>query len=221
MPQLPNERQYRSMVAPFSVTVEEATKRFDTEYYVEGYASTFNDPYKLYEFDGWEYWEVIDPHAFAGCDMSDVIMQYDHTGRVYARMSNGTLLVEPDGHGLFTAADLGKTTLSRQMWEDVATGLVTRMSWAFTIAPDGISYYEDEANRRVTSTITQVEKMYDVSIVSHPADPNTSISARSLLNGVIERKQEEHLLRVAADRERTRSLLALKAKAAIVRNQNR
>lgn len=221
MPQLPNERQYRSMVTPLAIAVEETTKRFDTEYYVEGYASTFNDPYKLYEFDGWEYWEVIDPGAFAGADMSDVIMQYDHSGRVYARMSNGTLLVEPDQHGLFTAADLGKTTLSRQMWEDVATGLVTRMSWAFNIAPDGITYAEDELNRRVTSTITRVSKVFDVSIVSLPADPNTSISARSLLNGVIERKQEEHLLRVAADRERARSLLALKAKAAIVRNNDR
>lgn len=221
MPQLPNERQYRSMVAPLFIPSEGTEKRFDTEYYVEGYASTFNDPYKLYEFDGWEYWEIIDPNAFDGADMSDVIMQYDHSGRVYARMSNNTLVVEPDSHGLFTAADLGKTTLSRQMWEDVATGLVTRMSWAFNIAPDGITYTEDEANRRVTSTITRVSKVFDVSAVSLPADPNTSISARSLLNGVIERKQEEHLLRVAADRERARSLLALKAKAAIVRNQTR
>ena len=221
MPQLPNERQYRSMVAPLTIAIEDVTKRFDTDYYVEGYASTFNDPYMLYEWDGWEYWEVIDPGAFAEADMSDVIMQYDHSGRVYARMSNDTLLVEPDHHGLFIAADLGKTTLSRQMWEDVATGLVTRMSWAFNIAPDGITYTEDEANQRVVSTITKVGKVFDVSAVSLPADPNTSISARSLLNGVIERKQEEHLLRVAADRERARSLLALKARAAIVRNQNR
>lgn len=221
MPQLPNERQYRSMVMPFTAPVEGVAKRFDTDFYVEGYASTFNDPYKLYEYDGWEYWEIIDPSAFDGADMSDVIMQYDHSGRVYARMSNHTLMVEPDQHGLFMAADLGKTTLSRQMWEDVAAGLVTRMSWAFNIAPDGISYVEDESLHRVTSTVTRVAKVFDVSCVSLPADPNTSISARSLLNGVIERKQEEHLLRVAAERERARSLLALKAKAAIVRNQNR
>lgn len=38
--------------------------------------------------------------------MSDVILQYDHEGRVYARTSNGTLLIEPDEHGLFIAADL-------------------------------------------------------------------------------------------------------------------
>lgn len=221
MPHLPEDREYRSMVSPLSVAREDASRKFDTDYYVEGYASTFNDPYMLYKDGDWEYWEVIDPAAFDGADMTDVILQYDHSGRVFARMSNHTLHVEPDAHGLFVAADLGKTTLSRQMWEDVATGLVTRMSWAFRIAPEGITYTEDEASRRVTSTVTRVSKVYDVSAVSLPADPNTSISARSILDGVIGRKQEEHLLRVAADRERARSLLALKARAAIVRNQNR
>ena len=221
MPQLPNERQYRSMAMPLMLVNEGVSKRFDTDFYVEGYASTFDDPYVLYEYDGWQYVEVIDPDAFRDADMSDVIMQYDHTGRVYARMSNHTLLVEPDQHGLFIAADLSKTTNSRQMWEDIDAGLVTKMSWGFTIAPDGISYTENEAEKRITSTITRVNKVFDVSAVSLPADPNTEISARSLLDGVIERKQEERLLRETAEREHARSLLALKAKAVKVRNQTR
>lgn len=221
MPQLPNERQYRAMVMPLAFASEGVSKRFDTDYYVEGYASTFNDPYTLYKYGDWEYVEVIDPDAFRDADMNDVIMQYDHTGRVYARMSNHTLLVEPDQHGLFIAADLSKTTNSRQMWEDIDAGLVTKMSWGFTIASDGISYVDDEEAHRTTATITRVSKVFDVSAVSLPADPNTEISARNLLDGVIERKQTERLLREIAERERARSLLALKAKAIKTRNQQR
>lgn len=222
MPQLPGERQYRSMM-PLAIVGEGVSKRFDTDYYVEGYASTFNDPYTLYKYGDWEYVEIIDPDAFRDADMSDIIMQFDHQGKVYARMSNHTLIVEPDQHGLFVAADLGKTTNSRMMWEDIDAGLVTRMSWGFTIAPDGISYVDDESQHRTTATITKVTKIFDVSAVSLPADPNTEISARSLYDGAIERVQEERLLRETAQRERemARSRLALRARAVNVRNNNR
>lgn len=222
MPQLPGERQYRSMM-PLAIVGEGVSKRFDTDYYVEGYASTFNDPYTLYKYGDWEYVEIIDPDAFRDADMSDIIMQFDHQGKVYARMSNHTLIVEPDQHGLFVAADLGKTTNSRMMWEDIDAGLVTRMSWGFTIAPDGISYVDDESQHRTTATITKVTKIFDVSAVSLPADPNTEISARSLYDGAIERVQEERLLRETAQRERemARSRLALRARAVNVRNSNR
>lgn len=222
MPQLPGERQYRSMM-PLEIVGEGVSKRFDTDYYVEGYASTFNDPYVLHDWGDWEYVEIIDPDAFRDTDMSDVIFQLNHEGRVYSRMSNHTLVVEPDQHGLFVAADLGKTTNSRMMWEDIDAGLITKMSWGFTIAPDGISYVDDESQHRTTATITKVTKVFDVSAVSLPADPNTEISARSLYDGAIERVQEERLLRETAQRERemARSRLALRARAVNVRNSNR
>ena len=51
--------------------------------------------------------------------MSDVIMQYDHTGRVFARQSNKTLILEPDAKGLFVAADLSKTDLARGLYQDI------------------------------------------------------------------------------------------------------
>ena len=168
-------------------------KRFDTEYYVEGYASTFDDPYVLFEdFDGNEYREIIAPTAFADADMTDVIMQFDHSGKVLARMSNGTLIVEPDEHGLFVAADLSGSQASRDLYEEITNGLVTRMSWAFMIAADE---YDRETR---TTTITRVKKVYDVSAVSLPADPNTEISARNLLNGVIEQSRKEFARRKGA-----------------------
>ena len=104
-------------------------------------------------------------------------MQYDHEGKVLARMSNGTLIVEPDAHGLFIAADLSGSQAARDLYEEISNGLVTRMSWAFSVGAD--EYDRDSK----TTTITRVKKVYDVSAVSLPADPNTEISARNLLNG--------------------------------------
>lgn len=195
MPAKPSERQYRSLAVPLNVRAADGAtkKRFDTEYYVEGYASTFNDPYVLFEdFDGTKYIEVISPDAFREADMSDVILQFDHAGRVYARMSNGTLIVEPDEHGLFIAADLSRSQGARDLFEEIKAGLITRMSWAFTVAAD-------EYDRGThTTTITRVKKVFDVSAVSLPADPNTEISARNLLNGAIEQSRKELARRKSA-----------------------
>lgn len=196
MPAKPNERQYRAMpvmVRSLGADDGKREKRFDTEYYVEGYASTFDDPYVLFEdFDGNEYREIIAPTAFADADMTDVIMQFDHSGKVLARMSNGTLIVEPDEHGLFVAADLSGSQAARDLYEEITNELITRMSWAFMIAADE---YDRETR---TTTITRVKKVYDVSAVSLPADPNTEISARNLLNGVIEQSRREFARRKGA-----------------------
>lgn len=221
MPAKPHERQYRSLLNPLAPVSTGAEKRFDTDYYVEGYASTFNDPYKLYEFGGVEYWEVIDPDAFRDADMSDVIFQFNHDGRVYARQSNGTLVVEPQLHGLFVAADLGSTSSSRGMYEDIETGLVTKMSWGFMPDWDSIEDEYDEERGILTSTIHRVRRVYDVSCVSLPADPNTEISARSYLDGVIKRIEAERLqsaLEAQKAMELRRRRMELRAKSMQLRH---
>lgn len=136
-----------------------------------------------------KYYERIDKNAFEGADMSDIIMQYDHQGRVLARKSNGSLIVEPNDEGLFICADLSKSDASRSLFEDIETELVTRMSWAFTVAEDS---YDRETRTR---TILRVRKVYDVSAVSIPANEDTLINARSYFNGVIEEEQQELLKR--------------------------
>lgn len=218
MPAKPRERQYRSLSTPLLPVSPGAEKRFDSDFYVEGYASTFNDPYMLYKaLDGTEVWEVIDPDAFRGANMSDVIFQFDHAGRVYARQSNGTLVVEPQLHGLFTAADLGSTSSSRSIYEDIDAGLITRMSWCFEPDWDSIEDVYDEDARRLTSIIHKVERVYDVSCVSLPADPNTEISARSYFDGAIERIAAERLQSALEASEATKALrrrrMELRAKA--------
>lgn len=174
-----------------------ANQRFDTEFYVEGYATTFEQPYVLYEVDGVQYKEVIDRRALDGADLSDVIMQYDHGGRVFARTGrSNTLLVEADSHGLFVAADLSKTEQARSMYEDISAGLITKMSWSFVVRED--SYDRATHTRRILS----IRKVYDTSAVSRPANPATLISARSYFDGVIEAERQERLAAQAAARRK-------------------
>ena len=184
-----------------------ANRRFDTEFYVEGYATTFEQPYVLYEVDGVQYKEVIDRRALDGADLSDVIMQYDHGGRVFARTGrSNTLLVEPDSHGLFVAADLSKTGQARSLHEDISAGLITKMSWAFTVRED--SYDRETHTRRILS----IRKVFDVSAVSMPANPATEISARSYFDGVIEAERQERLAAQAAARRKQIIRILLEAR---------
>lgn len=179
MPVVP-ERQYRNC---------QEFRKADTEekkYIVEGYASTF-EPYVLFSDGETDYSERIERTAFDAADMSDVIMQYDHEGRVYARQSNGTLQLMPDEHGLKIRADLSKTEGSRQLYEDISSGMITQMSFAFTVADDE---YEQDTHTRV---IKRVKRVYDVSAVSIPANPGTEIAARNYFNGLIEAERAERL----------------------------
>lgn len=190
MPMKP-EREYRAMTLLAAVD----NKRFESDYYVEGFATTFNKPYVLWECDGIKYMEEIDRHALDTADLTDVIMQYDHGGRVFARNKMGggkaaTLLVEPQDSGLFVAADLSITDDAKRMYADIQSGLVHQMSWAFTVAEE--SYDRDTHTRR----ILRVKKVYDVSAVSIPANADTEISARSWLDGVIEAEKRESLARL-------------------------
>ena len=179
-----SEREYRSM-ALMSPT--------ETEYRAEGYATTFSDPYLLFRSEGVDYFEMVAPDAIdERTDMSDVIFQFDHEGMVYARMSNDTLRLSNDEHGLKVEVDLSKTADARNMFENISSGMVREMSWAFTV--DGQEYDKDTHTRK----ITHVRKIYDVSCVSIPANPNTEImAARSFIDGEIEKEIKEFEAREA------------------------
>lgn len=101
-----------TLVAPLAAQ-SSGEKRLQSECYVEGYATTFNAPYLLYEFeDGTKIYERIDAHALDSADMSDVIMQYDHEGRVFARQSNNTLIFRAGRKGAFCGSRLKPDRLS-------------------------------------------------------------------------------------------------------------
>ena len=158
-------------------------KRFDSDFYVEGYAARY-EQYLLYDDgDRGKVYERFERGCFDGCDMSDVIMQHDHRGLVYARNTDGTLIVEPDGSGLFIAADLSGTINSRAYYEDIAAGLITRMIWRFI--PGTCCIERAEGSKDVCIVHKSIRKIYDVSGVSIPVKDEIEINARAWCDGVI------------------------------------
>lgn len=190
-------RQYRTI----DVSGFERRAEGDSERVVSGYATTFNQPYELYRFNvtGGVYIvnEQIDAHAFDETDMSDVVMQYDHEGRVFARISNGTLELDPDEHGLHIRANLGGTEIGRQLYEEIEGGYTTKMSFGFRVGEDKREETVERNNETgvttttILRTITKISKLYDVSAVSLPANDATSISARNFGEGVVAEIMEE------------------------------
>ena len=192
-------RQYRQIdLSGIELRADE-----DGEKVVEGYASTFNQPYELWKYGNYRVMEQIDPHAFDEADMADVIMQYNHEGRVFARTGNGTLTLRTDDVGLRIRADLGGTELGRQVYDEIKGGYTDKMSFGFRVAEDKREETEnyDTGEIVIMRTITKISKVYDVSAVSLPANDATSISARTYGEGVIAEVAEEIRER-EAERER-------------------
>jgi len=180
-----NEREYRNLAE--LLAPQEDEKR------VHGYATTFDQPYKLGGDESFELWEVVDRGAFNNTDMNDVIMQYNHEGRVFARTKNNTLALRSDEHGLFIDADLGGTEIGRQLYEEIKGGYTDKMSFGFTVRGDKREEHMEGGKTILTRTITDIGKLYDVSAVSIPANDATSISVRTFVNGEIERLKAERL----------------------------
>lgn len=208
------KREYRNM----TIRAEEEPGE-SGEMMVRGYASTFDEPYMLYDGESWQYWEVVDPKAFDNTDMSDVIMQYDHQGRVFARTRNNTLVVNPDDKGLFIEADLGGTEIGRGLYEEIRGGYTDRMSFGFTVNGESEERVKNDDGVTIyTRRITSVGKLYDVSAVSIPANDGTSIEADAttrsigeLRDGVIARIQAERLEEERLELERRRAELRARA----------
>lgn len=192
-------RNYRQM------EVRALEDQGEGRYIVVGYATTFNEPYTLYSEPGYRFDEVVDPAAFDDTDMSDVIMQYDHQGRVFARMSNGTLKLSQDEHGLKILADLGGTEIGRQLFEEIRGGYTNKMSFGFTVPEGGdvrTRSKGEDGHITILRTITKIGKLYDVSAVSLPANDATEISSRTISDGLIAEAQEE----IRAEEERQRRI---------------
>lgn len=197
---LRKDRDYRSFVN-FELRAAEL-EGGSKELYVEGYAATFEQPTVLFEVEGRQYKEVIDARAFEGSEMSDVIFNYNHAGRVFARTRNGTLKLDVDSKGLHIRARVDGTQAGRELYEEIEGRYIDRMSFAFTIA-------ESSFNREtLTRRITKFKRIFDVSAVDIPAYDTTAIgvSARNYFQA------QEEALRLeaeAADKRRRMLLLAM------------
>jgi len=152
-----------------------STEKSENEFYVEGYASTYV-PTVLFEYDGIEYKEKIDRNAFNNIDLTDVIFNYNHGGKVLARTKNKTLYLHIDEKGLFVRARLDGTEEGRKMYQEIKGGYIDKMSISFAVEEDS---YNNSTNTR---TILKLKRLYDVSAVDIPAYDTTLIYARNNAN---------------------------------------
>jgi len=173
------DREYRAF---------EFEKR-DDEMVVEGMAAAFNSPTTIAKIDGVEFYEVIDARAFDTTNMSDVVFVADHQGRPAARTKNGTLELSKTEQGLFVRADLSRSSVGPDMFNDIKNGVFDKMSFAFTVRKDAY----DKQKR--TRTILEIDRLYDVSAVTFPAYEQTSINARSFYEAEAEVERRELLER--------------------------
>jgi len=157
---------------------------------VTGYAAVFNS---LSE-EMWGFRERIDPKAFDGADMTDTRALFNHDpNMLLARTSSGTLKLQVDEKGLRYSFDLPDTTAGRDLGELLRRGDVTQSSFGFTISNDEWEEEYDESGELIQATrvITGIHRLYDVSPVTYPAYPDTSVAVRSLEQWREEHKPEE------------------------------
>jgi HK97 family phage prohead protease len=163
---------------------------------LSGYAAVFNDASVPLPFK-----ERIAPGAFRKTltEMPDVRLLINHEGLPLARTKNGTLTLTEDERGLRFDAELADTQEARDIYTLVNRGDVDQMSFAFRVIRQNWS--KDRSER----TLTEVSLADgDVSVVTYPAYPTTSVEARqkiaSALDAIKEgRKLDEDSIKALRD----------------------
>ena len=159
---------------------------------IEGYAIVFESKTCLYTDPetGLDYNEIIDRGALESCDLNDVVLRYNHEGNVLARTRNKSLKLNVDSRGLHITADMSLCKSSREIYESVKAGLLDKMSFQFSVAPDGDEYDAKTRTRRIKS----IRRVMDVSVVDFPAYEQTSVHARGKFEEFAEPDRRAYLI---------------------------
>jgi hypothetical protein len=161
----------------FTVRDIEARQAEDGTMRMAGYAAVFNEASLPLPFI-----EKIAPGAFTKTlqETPDVRLLANHEGLPMARTKNGTMRLYEDETGLYFEAELADTQEARDLYTLVARGDVDQMSFAFRVIRQNWS--KDRTER----TLTEVSLADgDVSIVTYPAYPATSVEAREALKKAV------------------------------------
>ncbi len=146
---------------------------------VEGYAIVFDQP-ATHQYGSRKFTETIKKGALDKTDMKNVPLRYNHNDNVMvmARTKNNSLRLTVDEKGLKIEADLLDTQSNRDLYKGIQEGLIDKMSFAFTVADKGDTW--SFGDKETTRTVTNIEMLYDVSVVDAPFYEGTSVFARSL-----------------------------------------
>lgn len=139
---------------------------------VEGMAVVFDQEADM----GW-FTEKIDRHAFDNTDMSDVVLNFNHDNNyLLAGTRNGSLQLRVDDNGVFQRSNIVDTTQGRDVMKLIRSGLLSKQSFAFTIADGGERW--ETIDGKEYRTITNIDHLYDCSIVTFPAYNQTTLWSR-------------------------------------------
>lgn len=155
----------------FTAQLKTRAEPNNDEMIVEGYFSVFDEVTKLY--DG--VYEKVRKGAFSKTLNNDIRALLDHdSGKVVGRNKSGTLELREDDKGLYGKIVLPNTSYAKDIYELIKRGDVNQCSFGFNILKENDSKYED-------GYLFELEEidLHEVSIVTFPAYPSTSISARS------------------------------------------
>ena len=143
---------------------------------IEGYAAVFD---KLSEpMMGMR--EIIRPGAFTRTlkEDADVRALVDHDpSKILGRVKSGTLTLTEDKMGLRVKINPPDTQAGRDIVESIRRGDVDQMSFAFVTRED--KWESDEEGNAVTRELLDVD-LFDVSPVTFPAYPDTTVAVRSM-----------------------------------------
>jgi HK97 family phage prohead protease len=107
----------------------------------------------------------------------DVRALFNHNENyVLARTKNNTLELREDPRGLHSYFTAAPTSYAKDLRTLVKRGDIDQQSFAFTVERDK---WEEDDNGMITRTVTEVRDLFDVSIVTFPAYPQTDVSART------------------------------------------
>jgi HK97 family phage prohead protease len=132
--------------------------------------------------------ESIDPNALDGADMSNVVALFNHNqnmvlGRNTATGDRGKVELSVDGIGLKWKVTPTDTSYARDLMENVKNGVINQCSFAFSLAedPEADDWIWNEDRGLYERTIRKIGTLYDVSVVTTPAYPDTEavVSQRS------------------------------------------
>ena len=157
---------------------------------IGGYAATFNS-----EATGLNFREVIAPGAFtralASADPVFLLVNHDMEGIPLASTQSGTLNLRQDSTGLYMEATLDPANpKAQELSSAVRRGDMDKMSFAFTVSPEGQT---KDAGLR---TLTDIERLYEVSVVTLPAYDSTSVGMRSVEEADLELAKRKLSLKV-------------------------
>ena len=141
---------------------------------IRGYAAVFG---KLSDDLGY-FREKIAPGAFSDTiKTADIRALWNHDPNfVLGRNKSGTLTLEENQKGLIIDVEPPDTQWARDLMVSIKRGDIDQMSFSFRTIADEWDYTDEKNPIR---TLVKVD-LFDVSPVTYPAYPQTSVSVRSI-----------------------------------------